>query len=369
MNRDRIAVGTRKGLLLFEKKGGAWSIAREDFMGVHVSYAELDPRGNVLFACLDHGHWGCKLHRSNDGGENWDELAAPVYPEGSVLGKDPFATGASEPRPAVLKYQWSLTAGAEDQPGRIYIGTEPGGLFVSDDGGDSFQLVDSLWNHPSRTEMWFGGGRDQPGIHSILVDPRNREYLFVGISCAGVFASADGGASWEPRNRGLRADYLPNPDAEVGHDPHLLVQCQSEPDKLWQQNHCGIFRSVDVGRTWTEVTQENGPANFGFTVVVDPNNGETAWVVPAVSDQVRVAIDRRLCVCRTDDGGQTWQDFRAGLPQEDCYDFAFRHGLALAGDRLTLGTAGGSLYVSDDRGESWQTVANHLPPVYSVRYV
>ena len=369
MSSNRIAVGTRKGLLLFKKANGAWSIAREDFLGVHVSYAEIDPRANTLYACLDHGHWGNKLHRSVDRGYTWKEIPAPAYPEGATVGKSPFSDENAKPQPAVLRYQWSLASAPDNRKGRIYIGTDPGGLFVSDDEGDSFQLVEALWNHPSRADSWFGGGRDQPGIHSIMIDPRNSDHIHVGISCAGHFVTEDGGQSWEPRNKGLTADFLPNPNVNVGHDPHLIVQCQSEPDKLWQQNHCGIFRSVDCGLNWNNVSESGGPAHFGFTIAVDPANGDIAWVVPALSDEQRVAIDRKLCVCRTDDGGQTWQQFREGLPQEDCFDFAFRHGMALSDDNLVIGTACGSLYFSDDRGETWQAIANHLPPVYSVRFV
>ena len=214
-----------------------------------------------------------------------------------------------------------------------------------------------------------GGGLDEPGIHSVSVDPRDSNCISVGISVAGMFTSRDGGVSWEPRNRGLRADFLPNPDAEIGHDPYLLVKCASQPDVFWQQNHCGVFHSTDARLHWSCVSQKDGLAHFGFTVAVDPQDGKTAWVVPAMSDEVRVAVDRKLCVCRTDDHGETWQEYREGLPQENCYDFAFRHALDLSGDRLLFGTACGSLYLSDDRGESWRCLASHLPPIYSVRFV
>jgi len=264
---------------------------------------------------------------------------------------------------------WSFAHGGDDQLGRVYIGTEPGGLFVSDDAGDTFQIVESLWDHPSRNEFWMGGGRDEPGIHSILVDPRGSNRMITGISCAGVFITDDGGQTWEPRNRGLRADFLPNPEAEIGHDPHLVVQCAAQPDVLWQQNHCGIFRSTDLGQNWTDVSGSDGVAKFGFTIAVDPQNGERAWVLPAVDADQRVAVDRKLCICRTEDGGKSWQTFRSGLPQVNCYDFALRHALDISERRLAFGTAGGSLYMSDDEGENWQAVANHLPPVRSVRFV
>jgi photosystem II stability/assembly factor-like uncharacterized protein len=370
LSGQQIAIGTRKGLLTYQESNGQWNIASESHLGARVSYAIRDTRSGLLFACLDHGHWGAKLQRSRDDGKTWEEIPAPKYPEGAELKDD---------KPAVLRYQWCLEPGAATQPGRLYMGTEPGGLFVSDNDGDSFELVESLWNHDSRKELWVGGGLDEPGIHSILVDPRDPQRISVGVSVAGVFLTTDGGQTWHPRNTGLKADFMPNPDVEIGHDPHLVVQCADHPDVLWQQNHCGIFRSTDGAETWTRVSEPGasteddasafGTAHFGFAIAVDPHDGETAWVIPAVSDEVRVAIDRKLCVCRTTDGGRSWVAFHEGLPQSDCYDFAFRHSLDLSGDRLVFGTACGSLYLSNDRGETWRVLANHLPPIYSVRFV
>jgi len=367
MTFNQLLLGTRKGLLIYERRDGAWKRINESFTGARVSYALRDPRDGRLYACQDHGHWGVKLSSSTDGGATWQELPVPKYPAEEEL---------KPGKPAVLKYLWVLTPGAADQPGRLYAGTAPGALFVTDDHGQSWRRVDSLWKHPTHTpDSWFGGGLEEVGIHSILPDPRNLRRLRIGISCAGQYIGEPKGNDWDwrPSNRGLKAEFLPNPDAEVGHDPHFIAQCAGEPDKLWQQNHCGIFRSTDGGETWTAASQKGTLPHFGFAIAVDPAQGDTAWVVPADSDEVRVAVDRALCVARTDDGGQSWQIFRQGLPQTDCYDFAFRHALDLnAGSdsvrELAFGTVCGSLYVSNDRGESWQTVANHLPPIYSVRF-
>lgn len=355
-----LVLGTRKGLLIYEYSNRQWKLMCEAHTAIPISYSAVDPRNNTLWACLDHGHWAQKLHRSKDMGKTWEEVPAPAYPEGEEI---------KEGVPAATSYLWYLTPGGDDQPDRLYLGTEPGGLFQSDDGGDSFQLVTPLWNVPERKEWWFGGGRDHPGLCSLIVDPRDSNHLIAGISVGGVYESRDGGESWVGRNKGLRADFLPNPEAEFGHDPHFIMGSKSEPDKLWQQNHCGVFRTTDSAATWTKVSQENGPVNFGFAVSVDDDNGDVAWVVPAVSDAYRVAVDRALCVCRTDDGGKTWTDFRAGLPQESCYDVVYRHALDRSGSRMAFGTTTGNVFVSDDNGESWQSLSNQLPPVYSVRFV
>lgn len=355
----RMLVGTRKGLLIFCHDGDDWVVEQEQFAGIPVSYATADPRNGTLWACLDHGHWGTKLHRSLDNGETWDEIPAPKYPDG--------ATRPDDGEPAQTSYIWIAQPGGNDQPNRVYFGTEPGALFVSDDNGDTLELVDSLWSHHSRNH-WMGGGRDHAGVCSIVVDPRDSNHLTIGISVGGVYESLDGGATWEARNKGLYADYLPNPRAEFGHDPHYMLASPSNPEVLWQQNHCGVFRSVDRGATWQDLSEKDGLVYFGFALALDPKDEQVAWVIPAISAEYRVPIDRSLCVCRTDDGGKTWQDFRTGLPQDNCYDIAFRHSLDFKHDTLAFGTTAGNVYVSDDRGESWRAISHNLGVVYSVRF-
>ncbi len=357
--KNTLLAATRKGLVVFHRKEEAWKIKSVHFEGVPVSLAYADPRNGCWWACLDHGHWGVKLHRSFDRGRRWEEVPAPAYPEGAMI---------NESTPAATRYLWAMQHGGFQHPERLWVGTEPGGLFLSEDGGASFQLVESLWNFPRRAETWFGGGRDHAGIHSIVVDPRDEDHLYVGISCAGVFESRDGGRSWEPRNTGLRADFLPDPGAEVGHDPHLLVAAPSSPDVLWQQNHCGIFRSNDGGANWQDVSQEGGPACFGFAIAVAEDNPDQAWVAPARSDTHRLPIDRALLICRTDDGGKSWKALRRGLPQENCFDIVYRHALITSSDSLAFGTTTGNLFYSSNRGESWKVLTHHLPPVYSLTF-
>ena len=356
--KNKVLVGTRKGMLVLEKKGDSWEITEDHFMGIPVNMVFEDNRNATWWVALDHGHWGNKLHYSVDKGKTWEEVTAPQYPEGAMI---------KEEVPASLRYIWAFASTGNGQSEDLWIGTEPGGLFKLDQHKES-SLVESLWNHPSRPEGWFGGGRDYAGIHSIVVDPRDSNHLYVGISVAGVFESTDGGKSWQPKNKGLRADFLPDPNAEIGHDPHLLVSCESNPEVLWQQNHCGIFRSEDGGANWTDISDPNGEANFGFAIAADPADALRAWVAPAISDQMRVAVDKKLCICRTDDGGKTWQTFRTGLPQEYCYDIVFRHALISNGKDVLFGTTTGNLFGSNDQGENWSTISNYLPMIYCLAF-
>jgi photosystem II stability/assembly factor-like uncharacterized protein len=367
MMTELMILGTRKGLLLFEQHGGEWRFCREEFKAQPVSYATLDPRTGTLWAALDHGHWGTKLQRSEDVGATWREIPAPKYPDDAFINTG-FPGEEQKPKPATLSYIWLIAPGGADQPKRIYIGTEPGGLFQSDDGGETWQLNEGLWNRPERLSWWFGGGRDYPGLCSLCIDPRDSNHLFVGISVGGVYESRDGGATWEGRNKGLLANYMPDPYPEYGHDPHFMQMSPSDPDILWQQNHCGIFRTVDSAQTWKDISQPGGPAYFGFPIALDEKDPETAWVVPAIDAEFRIAVDQALCVCRTEDGGQSWQELRNGLPQANAYDVVFRHALDIKGDRLAFGTTTGNLYMSDDRGDSWRSLGSNFPPVYSVRF-
>jgi photosystem II stability/assembly factor-like uncharacterized protein len=358
--KETILLGTRKGLIAFRFTNGIWSRENFSFEGIPVSIAYADERNGTWWACLDHGHWGVKLHWSRDRGKSWVEVNAPAYPEGEEI-KDGI--------PASTKYIWAMSHGGYNHPDRIWLGTDPGGLFLSEDGGNGFQLNSSLWSHPTRKTGWFGGGRDNPGIHSIIVDPRDSNHIYIGISCAGVFESTDGGQSWIIRNKGLKAEFLPNPDQETGHDPHLLIASASNPDILWQQNHCGIFRSADGGKEWIEISEKDGPANFGFAIAVAEDNPDQAWVVPATSDGNRIAINGALCVSRTDDGGNTWIQQRNGLPQSGCYDIVYRHALAVSGDAVVFGTTTGNLFFSSDRGDTWQAISHYLPMIHSVQFV
>lgn len=363
----RCHVSTRKGLFTIERGAGAWSITRTSFLGDNVTLALHDPRSGHLFAALNHGHFGVKLHRSEDGGAMWKEVAAPKYPpkpEGYV----PKAPAEGVPADWSLKLIWALAAGGPGEPGVLWCGTLPGGLFRSEDNGDSWTLNRPLWDDPRREE-WFGGGADHPGIHCVLVDPRDARHVTIGVSCGGVWTTRDGGANWEPTATGMRAEFMP-PERQFEpnvQDPHMLAHCRANPDVMWAQHHNGIFKSADGARSWTEITGVQ-PSTFGFAVAAHPRDEGTAWFVPAVKDETRYPAEGRVVVTRTRDGGRTFETLSQGLPQRHAYDLVYRHALDVdeTGDWLACGSTTGSLWVSEDGGNSWETISSNLPPIYAV---
>lgn len=368
---DRALVATRKGLFHLEAAAGRWTIARVSFLGDAVPMVLCDPRNGAIYAALGHGHFGSKLHRSDDAGATWTEIAAPAWPEPPVGYTEPQNPMSGKAVPWRLEMIWALETGGPDQPGRLWCGTLPGGLFRSDDGGDSWTLIRSLWDRPERP-AWFGGGYDYPGIHSICVDPRHSRRISLGISCGGVWRSDDDGANWRLAARGMRADFMP-PGREADEnvqDPHRMVQCPAAPDRFWVQHHCGIFQSSDDCANWEEI--KTAPVSgFGFAVAVHPANPDIAWFVPAQKDEKRIPVEGRVVVTRTSDGGKSFDVLSRGLPQQHAYDLVFRHALDVdhSGARLLFGSTTGSLWTSDDGGDSWKSISNHLPPVYAVRFV
>lgn len=366
----RALVATRKGLFTIERTAGRWEVAQAAFVGDNCSMVLHDPRHDRLHAALGHGHFGVKMHRSDDGGRTWRETPALAYPPKPDDVPDVIDPNRNKVIPWTLELVWALETGGANEPNVLWCGTLPGGLFRSDDGGESWRLNLPLWMEPARRE-WFGGGYDLPGIHSICVDPRDARRVSVAISCGGVWQTRDGGASWQVRAKGMRAAYMPperafDPNIQ---DPHLMVQCRAAPDCLWVQHHNGVFRTTDDCGQWHEL--ENLPvSSFGFAVAVHPRDPNVAWVVPAHSDQHRIPVDGRVIVNRTRDGGKSWQTLSSGLPGTHAYDLVFRHALAVdeTGDCLMFGSTTGSLFVSEDGGDRWQTVSSNLPPVHCVRF-
>ena len=350
-----LLVGTRKGLFTLQNQGeGRWTPTRHDFVGDPVTQLLTDARDGARYAALNLGHFGPKLHRLAPGADAWEEISCPAFPEGEE---------------ACVQELWALESGGADQPGRLWAGTIPGGLFRSDDHGQSWELVRSLWDHPGRAK-WFGGGADEPAIHSICVHPQRSTEIVVGVSCGGAWLTRDDGASWEQIAHGMRADFLPEeqqfePDSQ---DPHLIVRCPAQPDRLWTQHHCGIFRK-DGDAAWEEITTAPVSA-FGFAVAVHPQDPDRAWFVPAVKDQCRVPVDAKVVVQRTNDGGQSFEVQSDGLPQSHAYDLVFRHALAIdaSGDRLAFGSTTGGLWLTQNGGDRWEQQALRLPPVYVVKW-
>lgn len=364
---QRLLVGTRKGLFRIERpQGGQWDIAQAWFLGDPVSMILPEAASARIHVALDLGHFGVKIHRSEDAGETWSEAAVPTFPAkpDDFEDKDPMR---GIDLPWSTQMIWALESGG---PNELWCGVIPGGLFRSTDGGENWHLVRALWDDPRRRK-WVGGGFDFAGIHSILVDPRDPAHVTVGVSVGGVWTTRDSGEHWQLIGAGLRNAYMPPElaDDPLPQDPHRIVHCPADPDRLWMQHHNGIFRSYDGGENWHELT-DVPPSTFGFAVAVHPADPDTAWFVPAIKDEQRVPVDARVAVTRTRDAGRSFEVLHQGLPDRHAYDLVYRHALDIAanGRQLAFGSTTGSLWISDDQGDSWQTVSEHLPPVLCVRF-
>jgi hypothetical protein len=357
---ELLLVGTRKGLFELARSGGGWDIAEVHFLGDPVS-AVLADRDGTVYAALDLGHFGAKLWR-RERAAAWQETAVPSFPAKP-------ADAADDPHPWSLGKIWVLERGGV--AGRLWAGTMPGGLFCSNDGGASWSLSEALWRMPER-RRWMGvAGGEQPGISSVLVDPRDPDAIRVGVSTAGVWATADGGASWRIINEGMYNEYMP-PGQEgdpIAQDIHRLAHCPAQPDIVWCQHHNGVFRSTDAGASWQEVTAIR-PSKFGFAVAAHPRDPGTAWFVPAVKDERRIAVNGKIVVARTRDGGESFEVLHQGLPQRHAYDLVWRHALDVdqSGERLAFGSTSGGLWISEDGGESWTAPDARLPPISVVRF-
>lgn len=354
-NAVRLLIGTKKGLFLLDgdPADGAWTLDGPHCETWPINHAVADPLTGAIFAGGGNEWFGPAVWTSPDGGASWRHSSEGLrYAEG----EDPVQT------------VWSVAADA----GRLYAGVQPAGLFVSEDGAKTWRHLDGLQRHPTRKD-WFPGGAGLI-LHHILVHPEDARRLWVGISAVGVFASEDGGATWETRNTGTRNDYAPEGERypDFGQCVHGLAMAAGMPDRLYQQNHCGMYRSDDAGRNWRSI-EPGLPSTFGFPAVAHPSDPETLYLFPLNGDAIgRFAPDGKAAVWRTRDGGESWSAMRAGLPQAHAYMTVLRQAMATDGRDpagVYFGTTSGEVYASGDAGETWRRIAEHLPTVSSVEAV
>jgi Sortilin, neurotensin receptor 3, len=344
-----VLAGTRKGLFLLESDEGRrdWQVEGPLVPGWEIYHAVLDPRDDVLYACSNTFAYGANVHRSRDRGQTWEHAEQLGLPEDGEL---------------KLEKTWHVEPGRDSD---LWLGGAPGALFRSGDGGVEWELVTGLFDHSSR-ERWQPGGGGMC-CHSIQISPDGA--IYAGISAAGAFRSEDDGETWTPVNKGTAADFMPDdPFPEVGQCVHKLLVHPEQPSRLWQQNHCGVYRSDDRGDNWERLEANGLPSGFGFPLALHPRDPDVAYVVPEEGAENRVTSDGRLGVYKTTDGGASWALAANGLP-DPAWLAVLREGMAF--DRLDpagvyVGTQSGSVFVSPDEGGVWITAAENLPPVLSI---
>jgi hypothetical protein len=363
--RVTLLIATRKGLwtLASDPARRGFKLAGPHFLGHILNHVVADPRGGKTWlAAARTGHLGPTIFRSTDRGKNWKEASQPPA----------FADSSGR----VVNHTFWLTPGHASEPQVWYAGTSPQGLFRSEDGGATWNAVRGFNEHPKR-KLWCGDGKDGtpdgPTLHSILVDPRDARHLYIAMSSGGVFESTDAGADWAPLNAGMRVDFLPDPYPEFGQDPHCVRFAAGHPDRLYQQNHCGLFRLDRPSATWSDIGggMPRNVGHVGFPMVVHPRDPDTIWTFPMDGTDVwpRTAPGGRPAVFRSRDAGKTWRRQSEGLPTSQGWWTVKRQAMT-ADERdpagLYLGTTSGEVWGSRDEGRTWRCLARHLPQIYSV---
>lgn len=365
MSKVRVLVGTRKGAFVLEADGKRedWTVSPAHFGGwelYHVKGSKVDP--NRLYASQCSGWFGQQIQRSDDGGKTWEPVGNEFTYSGPT-GTHQWYDGT--PHPWEFKRVWHLEPSLTDRD-TVYAGVEDAAIFKSTDGGKSWQELTGLRNHGT-------GSSWQPGaggmcLHTILIDETRPDRMFIAISSAGAFRTDDGGQSWQPINRGLKSEYIPDPNAEVGHCVHRIAMHRSRPNVLFMQKHWDVMRSDDAGDSWTEVSG-NLPTDFGFPIDVHAHEPETIYVVPIKSDSEHYPPEGKLRVYRSRTGGNEWEALTKGLPQSDCYVNVLRDAMAvdsLDSCGVYFGTTGGQVYASTNGGDDWKPIVRDLPAVLSV---
>lgn len=356
-----LAIGTRKGLWFARRDGESdWTLGDPHFLNEEIpslAWDDLAGEAPAVLVAVRSEHWGPTVVRSPDLGQTWDEPqeGAIRFPEDTRV---------------ALERVWQLQPDAH-RPGVVWAGCEPTSLWRSDDGGRHFELVRGLWDHPHRPQ-WFPGAGGA-AVHTVVTRADDDAWLLAAMSTGGVYRSSDGGQSWSPSNSGISAYFLPDPDPEFGQCVHKVCVDADGPDRLYAQNHHGVYRSDDAGQSWISIA-DGLPSDFGFVFLAHPRRPGTAWVVPLTADSKRVPPQGQLRAHRTRDAGFSWQESGAGLP-DGCWSAVLRDAACVSAvsDRpqdpaqLALGTRDGCVYVSDDDGETFAEVARHLPDVLCVR--
>ena len=362
-------IATRKGAFTLKGDAGRrkWNLSGPQFLGHVLHHIVQDPRDpKVVLMAAKTGHLGPTMFRSTDRGRKWTEVKQPPAFRKAVEG---------EANRAVEAVFW-LTPGHAKDKGVWYAGTSPAGLFLSADGGDHWEPVAGFNDHPMRPQ-WAPGNATPGGelLHSILVDPVDANHLYLGVSIGGIFESLDGGRNWQPLNRGIEADFLPDASVEFGHDPHLVVQHPLQPDRLYHQNHCGIYRLDRPVREWQRIgkAMPKKIGDIGFPIVLHPRDPDTAWVFPMDGTSVwpRTSIDGKPAVHVTRNGGKSWQRQDKGLPKSQAWFTVYRQAMCADTHKRTgiyFGNTQGEVWASANEGESWQCIARYLPQIFAITH-
>jgi photosystem II stability/assembly factor-like uncharacterized protein len=371
----RLLVGTRKGGFIFtsDQDRKNWSVSEILFKGWNVMHMVMDPRSERLYAAVTHFVFGPTIHYSDDGGQTWRACAEPPrLTRPSSSGRPagtPEEAFSGQPIPdtpeQVIKV-WNIEPGRADEPDVLYAGVQPAALFKSTDRGESWALNESLYDHPQRGQWNPGAGG--LCLHSIVLDPRDHQRMYVAVSAAGVYRTDDGGQSWQPRNKNVLVDFDGKSYPEFGQCVHKVALHPSRPNVLFQQNHCGVYRSDNCGDDWVDIGENRLPSRFGFPIVIHPHDPQTVYVMLADSDQFRMSVDEQVAVWRSRDGGENWQRITTGLPQQ-AHVLVLREAMTadtLSPAGLYAGTDTGQLFYSRDDGDHWEILADFLPPVQSV---